>query len=163
MTEDQHEHDGHGDATLDVIALLEAALKDDDHGMDVLLESVLASGHLSHVIGTLVGVLADEMAGHHGRDGALQILASQRGHALGSHQCDHGEAAEPGSLTAIEDPADRIGFEVSEVAEQVTSLAHDVKDGLGDIAEACEQNGGELTRLVNAVERLGDILDKRLA
>src|SRR5262249_51650523 len=130
-------------ATLDVIALLEATLKDDDHGFDILLEGVLASDHLSHVIGTLAGVLADELASHYGRDGALQVLADRRGHALGSHGHghDHGDAGNQGD----DDPLDQVVYELSE------------------LTEATAKNGDELRAITRAVERLGDILDKRLS
>jgi hypothetical protein len=164
MSEDQHDHPGHGDATLDVIALLEATLNDDDQGMDAMLEGVLSSEHLSHVLGEFTGILAAELAGQYGREGALKFLAHMRGHALGSHDCGQdGEAAEPSKPPTIEEAAERIGFEVSDVSEGITKLAGDLSDGLGDLSTALEENGGELARLTNAVERLGDILDKRLS
>jgi hypothetical protein len=145
MTDD-HEA-GHGDATLDLIALIEATIKDDAHGLDVLLAGVLASDHLSHVLATLVGILARELVEHHGPHGALELLAHQRSHALDPHECEHAEAGEPASLPdGLETgAADHIAFEISE------------------LAEVTMKNGDELRALTRAIERLGDVLDKRLA
>lgn len=157
------DHEGHGDATLDVIAMLEATIKDDEHGFDVLAESVMASPHLDHVVGLLTGILASELRDcHGGPEAALKYLAHLRSHELGSHDSSS-EGHEHGTAHADIDPAEQIAFEVSEIGDKLGDLVGKTEDGLSDIAAACEQNGSELLRLVNAVERLGDILDKRLS
>lgn len=161
---EDHGCEDHGDATLDAIALLEATIKGDDHALDVLYESVMASPHLGHIVGLLTGILASELRDcHGGPETALKYLAHLRGHELGSHGGGGNEDHEHGSPHADLDPADRIGFEVAEVAEHVSALASNTEDGLGSLTTVTEQNGDELARLANAVERLGDILDKRLS
>jgi hypothetical protein len=143
MTDD-HEAE-HGDATLDVLALLEATIKDDGHGLHVLLDSVLDSGNLSHVLGTLVGNFADLLTMNFGHDGALELLNHQRGHALNPHP--RGHALNPHEC----EPAGG--------SEHV----HGEMGGLDDIAYELSDIGEGITRLTDAVLRVGDILDKRLA
>jgi len=160
LTSDQDHHDEHGDATLDVIALTEAALKDDEQGMETLLEGTLASAHLSHVLCTFAGVLAEELAERYGREDALKYLAHQRGHEL-EHDHEQADTSSPSyGPPPLDEGVDRIGYEVSEFRDR---LAMALTMGLGGLQVALDASGGELAALTRAVERLGDILDKRLA
>jgi hypothetical protein len=163
MTEDQHDHPGHGDATLDVIALTEASLNDDDDAYEALIGGMLGSENLSHVLGTFAGFLGEVLTTHHGREGALKVLSHQRGHALGSHECGHDAAVEPSEPPTMEEAAEHIAFEVSDISEAIRKLGGELNDNMEGLGAALLENGTELTRLTSAVERLGDILDKRLA
>jgi hypothetical protein len=156
----------HGDATLAVIALLEATLKDDGQGYDVLFASVLASDNLSHVLGNLIGILADHLASHHGRDGALEILAHQRGHELDPDECEDAEPSEHAQDHSHghgeTDGLDEVGYQLSELNEKTDAAARSLSDISVALDVIADQADG-LIRLTDAVLRVGDILDKRLS
>src|SRR5262249_31991021 len=123
-----HDHEGHGDATLDVIALLEASLKSDEQGYDALLDGAIVSDHLRHVLGTLVGMISEDLLRGYGRDGALEVCAMQRanvlGKAYGPNECDHEEPHvhrephfRPDQPEVNDDPVMHVAYELSELTE----------------------------------------------
>jgi hypothetical protein len=140
MTDD-HEYD---DAYLDALALVEARIREDVHGGHIVLEGALTTGRGGHVMAELVNIAAAEFCTHHGDEGALEVLAHHRSHELQTGECQHTEASGAGSSTdepEITGP-DHIAYEISELTDTTAS---------------------ELAALTRAVERLGDIIDKRLA
>jgi hypothetical protein len=137
MTDD-HEH---GDATLDVIALLEAAIRGDDDGHDAIIKGLTEHGSIEHVIGTLTGTHAHMMIpAFGGREAALRRLAEERGEI------------------AVADDNEHVHIHEREDEDEGS-----VQEGLSYIGTEINDLNESIVRLTDAVARVGDILDKRLA
>jgi hypothetical protein len=136
---------GHGDATLDVLALAEAMIKEDRDGADAILNGALTSPHHArHFVNILCLSWCNEMVSHHGEAETLEMLASSRGDVLG-----HG----------VPTPADDQDEDGADDDHEPTVIITELQSRM---LETGERQADELARLNRAVDRLADILDRKL-